>query len=50
MISVLLRHRKNDADITVHPIATDLSELKVWLNIPQKTDWREVDLKRLFSG
>jgi hypothetical protein len=25
-----------------------LSELKVWLKIPQKTDWREVDLKELF--
>jgi hypothetical protein len=25
-----------------------LSELKVWLKIPQKTEWREVDLKELF--
>jgi hypothetical protein len=39
-----------DADITVHQIVTDLSELKVWLKIPQKTEWREVDLKELFNG
>ena len=39
-----------DADITVHQIVTDLSELKVWLKIPQKTDWREVDLKAMFTG
>ena len=39
-----------DADITIHQIVTDLSELKVWLKIPQKTDWREVDLKELFTG
>jgi len=42
--------KKIDADITVHQIVTDLSELKVWLKIPQKTDWREVDLKKLFAG
>ncbi|MDH4004933.1 MAG: C45 family autoproteolytic acyltransferase/hydrolase, partial [Gammaproteobacteria bacterium] len=42
--------KKFDADITVHQIVTDLSELKVWLKIPQKTDWREVDLKKLFTG
>ena len=41
--------KKFDADITVHQIVTDLSELKVWLKIPQKTDWREVDLKKLFT-
>ena len=42
--------KKIDADITVHQIVTDLRELKVWLKIPQKTDWREIDLKELFSG
>jgi len=41
--------KKFDADITVHQIVTDLSELKVWLKIPQKTEWREVDLKTLFT-
>ena len=41
--------KKFDADITVHQIVTDLSELKVWLKIPQKTEWREVDLKKLFT-
>jgi hypothetical protein len=42
--------KKFDADITVHQIVTDLSELKVWLKIPQKTDWRQVDLKEMFTG
>jgi hypothetical protein len=42
--------KKFDADITVHQIVTDLSELKVWLKVPQKTDWREVDLKKLFTS
>jgi len=42
--------KKFDADITVHQIVTDLSELKIWLKIPQKTDWREIDLKELFTG
>ena len=28
---------------------TDLSELKVCLKTPQKTEWREVDLKKLFT-
>jgi hypothetical protein len=32
--------KKFDADITVHQIVTDRSELKLWLKIPQKTDWR----------
>jgi hypothetical protein len=36
--------------ITVHQIVTDLSAMKVWLKIPRKTDWREVDLKKLFAG
>jgi hypothetical protein len=39
-----------DADITVHQIVTDLSAMKVWLKIPQKTSWREVDPKNLFTG
>jgi hypothetical protein len=39
-----------DADITVHQIVTDLTELKVWLKIPQKTDWRQVDLGELFTS
>ena len=42
--------KKFDADITVHQIVTDLTKLKVWLKVPQKTDWREVDLKKLFNG
>jgi hypothetical protein len=42
--------KKFDADITVHQIVTDLNELKVWLKIPQKTDWREVNLKELFAS
>jgi len=41
--------KKFDADITVHQIVTDLSELKVWLKIPQKTEWREVNLKEMFT-
>src|SRR5210317_1289993 len=41
--------KKFDADITVHQIVTDLSKMKVWLKIPQKTDWREVDLNDLFT-
>ena len=38
---------KIDADLTVHQIVTDLNQLQVWLKIPQKTDWRHVDLKAL---
>ena len=38
---------KIDADLTVHQIVTDLNDLQVWLKIPQKTDWRHVDLKAL---
>lgn len=40
---------KIDADLTVHQIVSDLNELQVWVKIPQKTDWRHVDLKALLS-
>ena len=40
---------KLDADITDHQIVTDLGKLQVWLKIPQKTQWRHVDLKALFA-
>src|SRR5210317_13999 len=41
--------KKFDADITVHQIVEDLSAMKVWLKIPQKTEWREVDMKKMFA-
>ena len=40
---------KQDADLTDHQIVTSPSELKVWLKIPLKTEWRYVDLKSLFN-
>ena len=39
-----------DADITVHQIVTDLSARIVWLKVPQKTGWREVDLNAVFTS
>jgi hypothetical protein len=30
-------------------MVADLNEQQVWLKIPQKTDWRHVDLGALFS-
>jgi hypothetical protein len=41
---------KQDADLTDHQIVADLADLQVWLKIPQKTDWRHVDLKPLFAS
>jgi hypothetical protein len=39
-----------DADLTCHQMVTDLSSMEIWLKVPQKTDWRHVDLKMLFSN
>lgn len=39
-----------DVDVTNYQTVTDLNELQVWLKIPLKGDWRQVDLKALFDG
>ena len=39
-----------DVDLTNYQIVTDLNALQVWLKIPRKGDWRQIDLKALFAG
>jgi len=39
-----------DVDLTNYQIVTDLNALQVWLKIPQKGDWRHIDLKAMFAG
>ncbi len=41
---------KQDADVTDHQIVTSPSDLEVWIKIPLQTEWRHVDLKKLFTG
>lgn len=41
--------KKQDADLTDHQIVTDLADLHIWVKIPLKTEWRHIDLRKLFA-
>ena len=43
---------KQDADLTNYTVVTDLNTLEMWIKLPPpevKTDWRYIDLKKLFD-
>jgi len=41
---------KQDADLTVYQVVTDPAKLQMWIKVPLKTQWRQIDLERMFKN
>ena len=41
---------KLDADLTNYTMVNDIASMKTWLKCPTRTEWREVDVGKLFDG